>query len=112
MSAPVLHVRGRVLVGPDEVVDELWVVGGRVSFTPPSDRSDVQTLEGWVLPGLVDAHCHVGLGPHGGVPREEAEQQAITDRDRGTLLIRDAGQPGDTHWVDERDDLPKIIENS
>src|SRR6478735_8139182 len=25
MSAPVLHVRGRVLVGPDEVVDELWV---------------------------------------------------------------------------------------
>jgi imidazolonepropionase-like amidohydrolase len=109
MSAPVLHVRGRVLVGPDDVVDELWVVGGRLSFTPPADRSDEQTLEGWVLPGLVDAHCHVGLGPHGAVPREEAEQQALTDRDRGTLLIRDAGQPGDTRWVDEREDLPKII---
>jgi imidazolonepropionase-like amidohydrolase len=109
MSAPVLHVRGRVLVGPDEVVDELWVIGGRVSFTPPSDRSDVQTVEGWVLPGLVDAHCHVGLGPHGEVPREVAEQQATTDRDNGALLIRDAGQPGDTRWVDERDDLPKII---
>jgi imidazolonepropionase-like amidohydrolase len=109
MSAPVLHVRGRVLVGPDDVVDELWVIGGRVSFTPPADAADVQTLEGWVLPGLVDAHCHVGLGPHGEVPREEAEQQALTDRDRGTLLIRDAGQPGDTRWVDEREDLPKII---
>ncbi|MER7071255.1 amidohydrolase family protein [Terrabacter sp. NPDC000476] len=109
MSAPVLHVRGRVLVGPEEVVDELWVVGGRVSFTPPGPGADVQTLEGWVLPGLVDAHCHVGLGPHGEVPRAEAEQQALTDRDRGTLLIRDAGQPGDTRWVDERDDLPKII---
>ena len=109
MSAPVLHVRGRVLVGPDDVVDELWVIGGRVSFTPPPTARDVQTLEGWVLPGLVDAHCHVGLGPHGAVPRDEAEQQAITDRDRGTLLIRDAGQPGDTRWVDEREDLPKII---
>ena len=26
-----------------------------------------------------------------------------------TLLIRDAGQPGDTRWVDEREDLPEII---
>jgi imidazolonepropionase-like amidohydrolase len=111
MSAPVLHVRGQVLVGPDETVDELWVVGGKVTFTAPSSRyaADVQTLEGWVLPGLVDAHCHVGLGPQGEVPREEAERQALTDRDAGTLLIRDAGQPGDTRWVDEREDLPKII---
>ncbi|MCU1538796.1 MAG: amidohydrolase [Humibacillus sp.] len=110
MDAPVLHVRGRVLVGPEEEVDELWVVGGRVTFTRPSAyAADVQTLDGWVLPGLVDAHCHVGLGPHGEVPREVAEEQALTDRDAGTLLIRDAGQPGDTRWVDERDDLPKII---
>ncbi|MEO7448824.1 MAG: amidohydrolase family protein [Humibacillus sp.] len=110
MGAPVLHVRGRVLLGPDEVCDELWVVDGRVTFTRPSAYAgDVETLEGWVLPGLVDAHCHVGLGPHGEVPREVAEQQALTDRDAGTLLIRDAGQPGDTRWVDERDDLPKII---
>ena len=111
MSAPVLHVRGQVLVGPDETVEQLWVVDGKVTFTAPSSRyaADVQTLEGWVLPGLVDAHCHVGLGPHGEVPRAEAERQARTDRDAGTLLIRDAGQPGDTRWVDEREDLPKII---
>jgi imidazolonepropionase-like amidohydrolase len=109
-ASPVLHVRGRVLLGPDEVRDELWVIDGRVTFTRPSRYAgDVQTLEGWVLPGLVDAHCHVGLGPHGEVPREVAEQQALTDRDAGTLLIRDAGQPGDTRWVDERDDLPRII---
>ncbi len=111
MSAPVLHVRGQVLVGPDETVDELWVLDGKVTFTAPTSRyaADVQTLQGWVLPGLVDAHCHVGLGQHGEVPREEAERQACTDRDAGTLLIRDAGQPGDTRWVDEREDLPKII---
>ncbi|GAB3058423.1 amidohydrolase family protein [Intrasporangium mesophilum] len=109
MSAPVLHVRGQVLVGPDDVVDELWVVDGRVTFTRPGSGADIETLEGWALPGLVDAHCHVGLGPEGEVPRDEAERQALTDRDRGTLLIRDAGQPGDTRWVDARDDLPKII---
>ncbi|RKT77484.1 imidazolonepropionase-like amidohydrolase [Terracoccus luteus] len=111
-AAPVLHVRGRVLVGPDEVVDELWVVGGRVTFerpTSPEAAATMQTVEGWVLPGLVDAHCHIGLGPHGEVGRDETEQQALTDRAAGTLLVRDAGQPGDTRWIDERDDLPKII---
>ena len=27
----------------------------------------------------------------------------------GTLLIRDAGSPSDTHWIDARDDLPRVI---
>ncbi len=109
MGAPVLRVRGCVLVGPEEVRDDLWVIGGRISFTPPAAGTDVLLLDGWALPGLVDAHCHIGLGPHGAVDRQEAEQQAITDRDHGTLLVRDAGQPGDTRWVDDREDLPKII---
>lgn len=106
----VLHLRGRVLVSTDEAVGEAWVVGGRLTFTPPVAAADrAQTVEGWVLPGLVDAHCHVGLGPRGEVPRAEAERQAMTDRDAGTLLIRDAGQPGDTRWIDDRDDLPVVV---
>jgi imidazolonepropionase-like amidohydrolase len=109
MGAPVLHVRGQVLVGPEETVDELWVIDGKVSFTPPASGTDVDTLDGWVLPGLVDAHCHIGLGRHGAVSEEETLQQALTDRDAGTLLVRDAGQPGDTRWIDAREDLPKII---
>ena len=32
----VLHVKGRVLVGPDDVRDELWVVGGRISYERPA----------------------------------------------------------------------------
>jgi imidazolonepropionase-like amidohydrolase len=102
-----LHLRGPVLVGPEEVVSEAWVVGGRLTFDKPI--SDVQTLEGWVLPGLADAHCHVGLDAHGEVPAEVAEQQALTDRDAGTLLLRDAGQPGDTRWIDDREDLPVVV---
>ncbi len=105
----VLHVKGRILVGAEDVRDELWVVDGRVSYDRPLGAQDVRTVEGWALPGLVDAHCHVGLGPHGPVPEDIAEKQALTDREAGTLLIRDAGSPSDTRWIDDRDDLPKII---
>ncbi|MEK2491730.1 amidohydrolase family protein [Kitasatospora purpeofusca] len=117
----VLHVRGRVLVGPEDVRDELWVVDGRVTFSRPtavgagsgsgsgSGSRDVRTVEGWVLPGLVDAHCHVGLDAHGAVDAATSEKQAITDRDTGTLLLRDAGSAADTRWIDEREDLPRII---
>ncbi|MGW1911348.1 amidohydrolase family protein [Streptomyces sp. NPDC002076] len=104
----VLHVKGRVLVGPEDVRDELWVVGGRVTYDRPAGARDVRTVEGWALPGLADAHCHVGLGPDGPVDAGTAEKQALTDRDAGTLLIRDAGSPSDTRWIDDREDLPKI----
>ncbi|MFD3587181.1 amidohydrolase family protein [Streptomyces sp. NPDC058683] len=105
----VLHVKGRVLVGPDEVRDELWIVDGRISYDRPAYARDITTVEGWALPGLVDAHCHVGLGPQGPVDAATAEKQALTDREAGTLLIRDAGSPSDTRWVDDREDLPKIV---
>ncbi|MER5217126.1 amidohydrolase family protein [Streptomyces sp. NPDC002838] len=105
----VLHVKGRVLVGPEDVRDELWVVDGRISYDRPVGARDIRTVKGWALPGLVDAHCHVGLGPHGPVEANVAEKQALTDREAGTLLIRDAGSPSDTRWTDDREDLPKII---
>ena len=106
---PVLSLRGPVLIGPEEVVGEAWVVGGRLTFERPSGATDVQVLEGWVVPGLVDAHCHVGLDAHGAVDEATSEAQAVTDRDAGALLLRDAGSPADTRWVDDRDDLPVLI---
>ncbi|MFJ6215749.1 amidohydrolase family protein [Streptomyces sp. NPDC092296] len=105
----VLHITGRVLVGPEDVRDELWVVDGRVSFDRPALARDVTTVRGWALPGLVDAHCHVGLDAHGAVDDATSERQALTDRDAGALLLRDAGSPADTRWVDDRADLPRII---
>ncbi|MEW1827332.1 amidohydrolase family protein [Streptomyces sp. NPDC088196] len=106
---PVLHMKGRVLVGPEDIRDELWVIDGRISYDRPVAADDIRTVDGWALPGLVDAHCHVGLGTHGPVDAETAEQQARTDRDAGTLLLRDAGSPSDTRWIDDREDLPNII---
>ena len=104
-----LRVKGRILVGPEEVRDELWVVGGRITFDRPAAAAGVLTVEGWAVPGLVDAHCHVGLDGHGAVDEATSEKQALADRDAGALLLRDAGTPTDTHWVDDRDDLPRII---
>ncbi|WP_019545552.1 amidohydrolase family protein [Streptomyces sulphureus] len=105
-----LHITGRVLVGPEDVRDELWVVDGRITFERPGTAAGAQTrLHGWVLPGLVDAHCHVGLDAHGAVPEQQSEDQALTDRGAGALLLRDAGSPADTRWIDDRDDLPRII---
>ncbi|MFC6064492.1 amidohydrolase family protein [Streptomyces ochraceiscleroticus] len=108
-DSAVLHIKGRVLAGPDDVRDGLWVVGGRVSYERPAGARDVTTIEGWALPGLVDAHCHVGLDAHGAVDEATSEKQALTDREAGTLLIRDAGSPADTRWIDDREDLPRII---
>ncbi|OKI96578.1 amidohydrolase [Streptomyces sp. CB02058] len=104
-----LRIKGRVLVGPDEVRDELWAVDGRITHERPPGADGATTLTGWALPGLVDAHCHVGLGHQGPVDVATSEKQALTDREAGTLLIRDAGSPSDTRWTDEREDLPKII---
>ncbi|MEU9189163.1 amidohydrolase family protein [Streptomyces sp. NPDC048484] len=106
---PVLHVKGRVLIDPDDARDELWIVGGKITYERPTGARDIRTVNGWALPGLVDAHCHVGLGPSGPVADDIAEKQALADRERGTLLIRDAGSPSDTRWIDDRDDLPEII---
>ncbi|SMD02868.1 amidohydrolase family protein [Lentzea albidocapillata] len=101
-----MHLRGVVL--PDGEPRDLWVVNGRVRTRPvPSAQTVVDG--GFLVPGLVDAHCHVGLGPQGGVELPEAVEQAITDRDAGTLLIRDCGSPIDTTPLQERLDLPRII---
>ena len=104
-----LHLTGPVLIGPAETVPEAWVVGGRLTLTRPVTPGEVTTLAGWVVPGLVDAHCHVGLDAHGAVDEATTQTQAVTDRDAGALLLRDAGSPADTRWVDDRADLPVII---
>ncbi|MGE2835653.1 metal-dependent hydrolase family protein [Mycobacterium sp. SMC-4] len=101
-----LHVRGRSL--PDDEPVEWWIVDGVLSAEPVAG-ADTVFDGGWVLPGLVDAHCHVGLGAQGQIPLDEAVEQAETERGAGALLLRDAGSPTDTRSFDERPDLPRII---
>ncbi|WP_426595220.1 amidohydrolase family protein [Cellulomonas sp. McL0617] len=104
----VLHLRGTVVLDDDHEVGEAWVVGGRLTFQRPALEATA-VLDGWVLPGLVDVHCHIGLAADGPVDAATAELQALADRDSGVLLVRDAGSPADTGWVHDRADLPRLI---
>lgn len=104
-----LHLRGTVL--PDGADSELWIDDG-VVVDGPVPGAEPLTGVGptpYVVPGLVDAHCHIGLGPDGGVDRATAERQARTDRASGVLLVRDCGVPVDTRWIDECPDLPRVV---
>ncbi|MHA7221520.1 amidohydrolase family protein [Arthrobacter sp. RHLT1-20] len=104
----IIEFSGSILTAADQERRGLWSVDGLLTFDRPAAAPDL-VLNGWVIPGLVDAHCHIGLGPGGDVPAELAELQAITDRNAGTLLVRDAGAVHDTRWLQQRPELPRII---
>ncbi len=102
-----LHVRGVVL--PDDEVRDLWLVGDRVTLHPVPDAVTVAD-RGYLLPGLVDAHCHIGIAP-GGAPIDgigQAKELAGVDRDAGVLAIRDAGSPYPYPQLDDDPDVPRL----
>jgi imidazolonepropionase-like amidohydrolase len=104
----VLHVRGVFL--PDERERDAWVLDGKLTFTRPAAEAETVAAGGWIIPGFVDAHCHIGLGPDGHVPDADRQaEQALLDRGAGALLLRDAGSPVDNTAVQARDDLPRLI---
>ena len=106
MATP-LHVRGVVL--PEAEERDLWIVDGRITFEAVAG-ADTIASRGWVVPGLVDAHCHIGLAPGGPVhDPAELHDQARTDAAAGALLVRDAGSPADTRFLDDEIDAPRII---
>jgi imidazolonepropionase-like amidohydrolase len=107
VTAP-LHLSGVVL--PEGQHHELWVRDGRVTFEPVPGAETI-SRGGWLLPGLVDAHCHVGIG-RGGTPVEDLadlREQALVERAAGVLALRDCGSPVDTRALDDEPDLPRII---
>ena len=106
MTAGALHVQGRGLPHGEPV--QWWIADGVLRSEPIAD-ADTVFDGGWIIPGLVDAHCHVGLGPHGPVDFDVAVTQAETERDAGALLLRDCGSPTNTRSLDNHHDLPQII---
>lgn len=93
---------------PEGETRDLWVSDGVVRLEPVRNAETVAT-GAYLVPGLVDAHCHVGLESTGAVPDDVAEQHALAERSAGALLLRDAGSPADTRWMDEREDLPRLV---
>ena len=99
----------RAVVLPEGVDRDVWVDEHGSIRLDAVPGADAVADRGFLVPGLVDAHCHIGLDAGGAVPPETQEEQARTDRDAGALLLRDAGSAADTRWIDDRDDLPRIV---
>ena len=102
-----LHVRGTVL--PDGEMRDLWLVGDRITLEPVSG-ADTISDGGYILPGLVDAHCHLGIAP-GGRPitaLDQARELAAADRDTGVLALRDAGSPYPYPELDDEPSVPRL----
>ena len=100
-----LRFHGPVLPGGE--VRDLYVVDGVVTHERQAGAETA--AEGWLVPGLVDAHNHLGMEDQGAVDDAETERQAVADRDAGALLLRDCGSPADTRWVQDREDLPRLV---
>jgi imidazolonepropionase-like amidohydrolase len=102
-----LHVRGVVLPGGEP--RDLWLVGDRVTYEPVAGAETVAD-GGWVVPGLVDAHCHLGIarGARPITSLDEARSLAYTDRDSGVLALRDAGSPYPYPELDDEPDIPRL----
>jgi len=102
-----LHVRGAVL--PEGEVRDLWLVGDRVTFEPVEGAETISD-GGFVLPGLVDAHCHLGiaLGPKPIESLDQARDLARRDRDAGVLALRDAGSPYPYPELDDEPGIPRL----
>lgn len=85
---------------------DLAVSGGRIVDAP---AADAVLVKGFVLPGFVDAHCHVGYSPAGAATPPEARAQALVNLQAGALALRDCGSPVDTSDLVDRDDLPVLV---
>ncbi|MEO9327726.1 amidohydrolase family protein [Gordonia aurantiaca] len=106
MATGARHYRGNDPLTGEPV--EFWVDGETISTTPvPGAETAVDG--GWILPGLVDAHNHVGIAPGLGVDIEQARGFAYADARAGTLLIREVGSPLDTHPLDDDPLCPRFI---
>nr|WP_025273743.1 amidohydrolase family protein [Haloglycomyces albus] len=103
-----LHIRAVWL--PDDRERDIYIDGDRLGFTPVPNAETVAD-GGYALPGLVDAHCHIGIR-RGASPIEsldEARELAYQDRDAGVLAIRDAGSPYPYPELVGEDGIPRLI---
>lgn len=85
------------------------VTGEPVELTAVAQRGSGEIVTGYVLPGFVDAHCHIGYSVDGAVSLAEAESQLRANLAAGVTVIRDCGSPVDTSALAGRAELPALI---
>jgi len=87
------HLHGFVLPGGAQ--RDVFVVGGRITFEPVEDAATV-LKDGYLIPGLVDAHAHLALAspaPPDAPAEEAARASARAQLAAGVLAVREPGGP-------------------
>lgn len=107
-----MHISGVIIdshagTSSDEPV-RLRVADGRVHHESPSTSAPAE-ISGYILPGLVDVHCHIGLQSDGAADDATTLAQARAVAATGVLAVRDAGSPRDTRFLHTHDDVPHLI---
>lgn len=110
-SSDSLPLRGRIL--PDGDVRDVFVVDRRVTFTEQDDAVTV-LQDGWLTPGLVDAHAHLSLASPAGDDAPDEERVAASGRaqlDAGVLALREPGSPlgAAARGVGPADGMPRTV---
>lgn len=96
--AGAIHERGRVFIRDGKIV----ALGGVDELPlPPADEgwAVVDVAGKWLMPGLIDAHTHVGIGEQG-IGREGMDTNETTDPVTPHLRAIDATNPEDEAFRD------------
>ncbi len=103
----VLRVRGRAL--PDGEFVDLYADGDRWTSDPVPNADLV--AEGWLLPGLVDAHTHPGAEKPGDPLDEDLLRKDLKEHlAAGVTMVRSPGLAGDPpDWFGRDDDVPRAV---
>jgi imidazolonepropionase-like amidohydrolase len=88
---PVVEIHLRATRLPEREPVELWTDHGRLSFRPVSGARTLGT-DGFVLPGLVDAHSHPGgFGPGKPLDEKLLREDLLAHRAAGVTAVRAMG---------------------
>jgi imidazolonepropionase-like amidohydrolase len=103
----VLRIRGYALPEGDPV--DLYADGDRWTDEPAAGAETA--AEGWILPGLVDAHTHPGA-ENPGKPLDESllRSDLAAHVAAGVTMIRSPGLAGDPpDWFGRDEDVPRAV---